>query len=85
MEYWKPAQARELPGLRIALTIGLPAPWSMAARFMFDVKQIHSIQYPAGSKFVRVTGVDMSKDLRRVFDPKTGEVREIKHVGTGSA
>lgn len=40
MEYRKPAQARELPGLRIALTIGLPAPWSMAARFMFDVKQI---------------------------------------------
>jgi len=40
MKYKTPAQARELPGLRIALTVGLPAPWSMAARFMFDVKNI---------------------------------------------
>ncbi len=38
MDYKTPAEARELPGLRIALTAGLPAPWSMAARFMFDVK-----------------------------------------------
>ena len=40
MDYKTPAEARELPGLRIALTAGLPAPWSMAARFMFDVKGI---------------------------------------------
>jgi glutathione S-transferase len=40
MDYKKPAQAQALPGLRIALTVGLPAPWSMAARFMFDIKQI---------------------------------------------
>jgi glutathione S-transferase len=40
MEYKTPEEARDLPGLRIALTAGLPAPWSMAARFMFDVKGI---------------------------------------------
>ena len=40
MEYKTPQEARELPGLRIALTTGLPAPWSMAARFMFDVKGV---------------------------------------------
>lgn len=51
---------------------------------LFDVREIHSIQYPAGSKFVRVTGVDMSQETRRVFDPITGAVREIEHVGTGS-
>ena len=40
MDYKTPGEARDLPGLRIALTAGLPAPWSMAARFMFDVKGI---------------------------------------------
>jgi glutathione S-transferase len=40
MDYKTPSEARDLPGLRIALTAGLPAPWSMAARFMFDVKGI---------------------------------------------
>ena len=40
MDYMSPLEARSLPGLRIALTAGLPAPWSMAARFMFDVKGI---------------------------------------------
>ncbi len=40
MDYKKPAEAKDMPGLRLALTTGLPAPWSMAARFMFDVKKI---------------------------------------------
>jgi predicted metal-dependent enzyme (double-stranded beta helix superfamily) len=52
---------------------------------LFDVREIHSIQYAEGAKFVRVTGVDLSKVSRRVFDPETGAVREIEHVGTGSA
>ena len=43
MDYLTAGEARELPGLRIALTAGLPAPWSMAARFMFDVKGINYI------------------------------------------
>ena len=50
---------------------------------LFDVREIHSIDYAEGAKFVRVTGVDLAKVSRRVFDPKTGEVREIEHVGTG--
>ncbi|MBT3709626.1 MAG: hypothetical protein HOG19_09310, partial [Gammaproteobacteria bacterium] len=50
----------------------------------FDTKEIHSIDYPAGSKFIRVTGVDMSKEDRRVFDPATGEVKVVSSVGTGS-
>jgi predicted metal-dependent enzyme (double-stranded beta helix superfamily) len=52
---------------------------------LFDVREIHSIDYAAGAKFVRVTGVDMSNETRRVFDPDTGEAREVEHVGTGSA
>ena len=52
---------------------------------LFDVGEIHSIQYAAGSKFVRITGVDMSIETRRVYDLETGTVREIEHVATGSA
>ena len=52
---------------------------------LFDVREIHSIHYPDGAKFIRVTGVDMNLETRRVFDPETGTVREIEHVGTGKA
>jgi predicted metal-dependent enzyme (double-stranded beta helix superfamily) len=45
---------------------------------LFDVREIHSIEYAEGAKFVRVTGVDLSKVSRRVFDPETGAVREIE-------
>ncbi len=51
---------------------------------LFDVHEIHSIQYTEGAKFVRVTGVDMAEEARRVYDPETGTVRVIEHVGTGS-
>ena len=50
---------------------------------LFDVREIHSIQYPDISKFVRVTGVDMSQETRRVFDLETGTVRAVERVGTG--
>ncbi len=52
---------------------------------LFDVREIHSIQYPDGSKFVRVTGVDMSQETRRVFDLETGTVREVERVSSGNA
>jgi predicted metal-dependent enzyme (double-stranded beta helix superfamily) len=52
---------------------------------LFDVREIHSIQYPAASKFIRVTGADMSQETRRVFDPESGAVKEVESVGAGSA
>ena len=52
---------------------------------LFDVREIHSIAYTAGARFVRVTGVDMTNEARRVFDPETSEVREVEGVSTGSA
>ena len=52
---------------------------------LFDVGDIHSIEYAQGAKFVRVTGVDLSEVTRRVYDAETGEAREIAQVGTGSA
>ena len=52
---------------------------------LFDVREIHSIEYGEGAKFVRVTGVDLAMETRRVFDPETGAVREIESAGAGSA
>jgi predicted metal-dependent enzyme (double-stranded beta helix superfamily) len=52
---------------------------------LFDVREIHSIQYAEGAKFVRVTGVDMNLENRRVWNPETGEVKEVESVGAGSA
>ena len=52
---------------------------------LFDVREIHSIDYGEGAKFVRVTGVDLGNETRRVFDPETGAVREIESTGAGSA
>jgi predicted metal-dependent enzyme (double-stranded beta helix superfamily) len=39
---------------------------------------IHSIDYPQGARFVRVTGVDLEKIPRVAFDLKTGEVRQMR-------
>ena len=51
---------------------------------LFDVREIHSIEYTAGAKFVRVTGVDMTDQERRVFDLETGEVQEVQGVSTST-
>ena len=49
---------------------------------LFDAREIHSIEYTAGARFVRVTGVDMTNEARRVFDAETSEVREVQGVST---
>jgi predicted metal-dependent enzyme (double-stranded beta helix superfamily) len=36
---------------------------------------IHSIDYPAGSRFIRVTGTNLDLIERRAFDPVTGAIR----------
>ena len=40
MEYLSVADARERQGLRLALTAHMPAPYSMSARAIFDLKQV---------------------------------------------
>lgn len=40
MQYKTVAEAKDLPGLRLALTVGGPAPWSMAAKSILHVKNI---------------------------------------------
>lgn len=39
-------QAREMSGLRVAFTRGLPGPWSMAARIILDFKAIDYVVFP---------------------------------------
>ena len=51
---------------------------------LFDIGDIHSIDYPAKAKFVRVTGTDMNAETRLVYDTETGKVSKVEHVGTGS-
>jgi glutathione S-transferase len=43
MEYQTVAEAKDLAGLRVALTVGGPAPWSMSAKSIFHVKKISYI------------------------------------------
>jgi glutathione S-transferase len=40
MEYKSVAEAKNMPGLRLALTVGGPAPWSMSAKSILHVKKI---------------------------------------------
>ncbi len=52
---------------------------------LFDVGEIHSIEYDHGAKFVRVTGTDMKGVERRVYDHGAGTVKIIEQVGTGTS
>ncbi len=52
MDYLDPAEARDLPGLRLALTVGVPAPYSMSARAVFDLEGVPYVpvaQQPAAA------------------------------------
>jgi glutathione S-transferase len=39
-------QARKMPGLRLALTRGMPGPWSVSARAIFELKGIEFVAVP---------------------------------------
>jgi hypothetical protein len=40
MDYVSVADARKMSGIKLALTAGSPAPWSMSARTIFEMKSI---------------------------------------------
>jgi len=46
MDYVDVADARDLPGLRLALTRGMPGPWSQAAKYLFEVKKVPYVPVP---------------------------------------
>ena len=56
MQYMEPSEAQARSGLRLALTANMPAPYSMSARAILDVKQVPYIP-------VRQVGGGSNKDL----------------------
>lgn len=56
MDYVEPAAAREMPGLRLALTTGVPGPWGEAAKAIFLVKKLEFVP-------VRQTAMEDNADL----------------------
>ena len=44
---------------------------------MFGPRQIHAINFIDGSRFIRVTGTDLSKISTRKFDMEAGTVTEV--------
>ena len=49
----------------------------------YDIRAIHSIDYPDGARFVRVTGTDLERVPRLKFNLKTNEAEVIESVSTG--
>lgn len=47
---------------------------------IFEPGEIHSLSFPAGARFVRVTGTDLKTIATRRFDPDAGTVLEDKGV-----
>ncbi len=45
---------------------------------MFGPRQIHSIHFVAGSRFIRITGTDLSRIATRKFDTAAGSVTEVR-------
>ena len=45
---------------------------------LYDVGAIHSIDFPDGTRFVRVTGTDLDAIDRTAYDLKTGAVKTIR-------
>ena len=52
---------------------------------IYDVGAIHAIDYPEGSRFVRVTGRDLDYVQRLKFDTTAGKAIAIESATAGSA
>jgi len=50
----------------------------------YGIRDIHSINYPDGARFVRVTGTDLERVPRLKFNLKTHEAEVIESVTTGA-
>ena len=53
----------------------------MAGRF--GPRQVHSIHFPDGGRFIRVTGTDLNKISSRKFDMENKTVIEVDPFQTG--
>jgi len=50
----------------------------------YDIRAIHSIDYPDGARFVRVTGTDLDRIERLKFNMKTQEAEVIESATVGN-
>lgn len=50
---------------------------------LYDTGAIHAIDYPAGARFVRVTGTDLEAVPRLKYDMAAGRAEVIRAVGVG--
>ena len=50
---------------------------------VYDIRAIHAIDYPAGARFVRVTGTDLEGVPRLKFDLARSAAEIIESVSTG--
>jgi hypothetical protein len=84
MTEWHRAEGSDAPG---------PASLEVVRRYrlepgragVYDIRAIHAIDYPAGARFVRVTGTDLEHVPRLKFDLTRGEAQIIESVSTGPA
>ncbi len=84
MTEWRRAEGGDAPG---------PASLEVVRRYrlepgragVYDIRAIHAIDYPAGARFVRVTGTDLEHVPRLKFDLARGEAQIIESVSTGPA
>jgi len=84
MTEWRRAEGGDAPG---------PASLDIVRRYrlepgragVYDIRAIHAIDYPAGARFVRVTGTDLEHVPRLKFDLALGEAQIIESVSTGPA
>ncbi|MBT3989720.1 MAG: hypothetical protein HOG95_04665 [Rhodospirillaceae bacterium] len=50
---------------------------------IFKAHEVHSIHFPDDTRFIRVTGTDLSKLNTKRYDQKTGTVTVIEPNDTG--
>jgi predicted metal-dependent enzyme (double-stranded beta helix superfamily) len=50
---------------------------------LYDIRDIHAIDYPDDARFVRVTGTDLESVPRLKFDLQRGEAQIIESATTG--
>ncbi|MDA1074382.1 MAG: glutathione binding-like protein [Proteobacteria bacterium] len=85
LEYIEPIVARDMPGLRLALTAHMPAPYSMSARAILDLKKVGYVpvnQVAAGANEVLQAWTGHRNAPVAVYEneaPRTGWL-EILHL-----
>lgn len=84
MTEWRRTDAEDDPG---AATLERIRTYRLAPgeAGLFDVGRIHSIAYPDGARFVRVTGTDLDRVDRRAYDLDSGAVRIIRAESADAA